>query len=381
MNHQTMISRPAVRIEQGNMTLYLTSLTPRELFLPDFYNVDKLEPTNNEGFQRILDESRAVRLQRHLNEAFDQGYAHLPTTIFLATGASINFDETRNVITFDPTHVCPFSVVDGQHRIEGLRLAVLKDPRLSDFPLPATIATGLDDTDQMYHFFVVNTTQVPVDPSLRQQITSRFTQMQGIADMPYTPHWMKRSIASGRDATGLRIVQFLNEELDSPLFGRVQMANEPGGKGKIRQSSFVNVVKSEILTPSNPLSLETDIDRASRILLNYFNAVDSLFVDGRDRDETVVYKSNGLFFFATISKWIFNILYSSTAQSFTVNSIKEVFLNASKELDATNAFISHPEWWMPGPAGASGLNRASARAHARGFERALALSNRREVKL
>ena len=232
MSASTTISRPAVRIEQGNMTLYLTSLTPRELFRPNFYNVDKLEPTNNEGFQRILDERRARRLQRHLNESYDLGYAHLPTTIFLATNASINFDGTRNIITFDPAHVCPFSVVDGQHRLEGLRLAVNEDSRLADFPLPATIATGLDDTHQMYHFFVVNTTQVPVDPSLRQQITSRFTHMQGIEDMPYTPHWMKRSIASGRDATALRIVQFLNEDPDSPLLDRVQMANQPGWKGQ-----------------------------------------------------------------------------------------------------------------------------------------------------
>ena len=116
-------------------------------------------------------------------------------------------------------------------------------------------------------------------------------------------------------------------------------------------------------------------------MLNYFNAIDTIFVDGRDRDETVVYKSNGLFFFSTISKWIFNVLYSSQTQSFTVNSMVEVFNNASTELETTAAVISDPDWWMPGPVGASGLNRASARVLARQFERALALSTRREPKL
>ena len=65
----------------------------------------------------------------------------------------------------------------------------------------------------MYHFFIVNTTQVPVDSSLRQQITSRFTEMQGIDDLPYTPYWLRREISLGKDLMSLRMVEFLNEGL------------------------------------------------------------------------------------------------------------------------------------------------------------------------
>ena len=36
------IARPAVKIEQGNLTLYLTYVTPRDLMSKNFYEVDKL---------------------------------------------------------------------------------------------------------------------------------------------------------------------------------------------------------------------------------------------------------------------------------------------------------------------------------------------------
>ena len=321
----SVFSRSAVQIKQGNLTLYLTYLTPSDLFdRVDFYTVDKLEPRTQEGYQRILDDRRANRLSRHLTEANDKGYAHLPTTIFLATGQPVSFDGDSNTLEFDTDIVCPFSVVDGQHRIEGLRRAVEKEGDLMEFKLPVTIATELDDTHQMYHFFIVNTTQVPVDTALRQQITRRFTDMQGIEDLPYTPHWLKRPISSGRDAMALRMVEFLNEQPDSPLFGRIQMANDSNSRGKIKQSSIVNVFKSEVFTASNPLSVqETDIDRASRIMLNYLISVDDRFVAGNDRSQTVVYKSNGIFFFLGISKWIFNVLYSSSSKDFTTKGNEE----------------------------------------------------------
>lgn len=371
----TTFTRPAVQVIQGNLTLYLTYLTPEDLFSgeADFYNVDELEPNTQEGFQRILNQPRAARLARHLREANPEGYAHLPTTVFLATDKAISFDETTGTVTFEVGEVCPFSVVDGQHRIEGLRRAFEAEESLGNFQLPVTIATELDSTHQMYHFFVVNTTQVPVDSSLRQQITRRFTEMEGVEDLPYTPHWLRNQIAGGQDARAIRLLEFLDSDSESPLNGMVQFANEPIGRNKIKQSSFVSVLKSEVLTASNPLSLqETDVQRQGRILLNYFKAIDGLFVDGRDRTKTVVYKSNGLFFFLGASKWIFTSIYSSN-KDFRVESMKGLIGDALNNLDDEWRGIASADWWMPGGGGSS-LNRALASRYIAGFQRALSLS-------
>ena len=226
----------------------------------------------------------------------------------------------------------------------------------------------------MYHFFIVNTTQVPVDPSLRQQITKRFTEMQGVEELPYTPHWMRREVSIGRDARALFMVEFLNDNPDSPLYERIQMANEPSDSKKIKQSSVVNVFKSEVFVSSNPLvAQETDPNRQARIMLNYLRTVDNLFVDGRERTDTVVYKSNGLFFFLGISKWVFNVVYSST-KDFTIGSLEGIIKTALDELDDAYQDLADPDWWMPGPLGASVLNRSVARQLVDAFQQALARS-------
>ena len=374
-------SRTAVQITQGTLNLYLTYVTPEDLFADDFYTVDELEPSTQDGFQRILDDGRANRLARHLTEANPEGYAHLPTTVFLATDKRVTYDEESNILEFDTEDVCPFSVVDGQHRIEGLRRAIDREDDLRRFQLPVTIATNLDHTHQMYHFYIVNTTQVPVDSSMRQQITRRFTDMQGVEDLPYMPFWLEREIGRGRDARALRIVEALNMDPNSPLMGRIQMANDPDSRNKIRQSSIVNLFKSEVLTPSNPLAgQETDPERQARILINFFRAADEILVDGRDRNETVIYKSNGLFFLLGISKWVFNAIYSTT-RDFRVDSIRDRIQTGFAGLDDMYQVAANPDWWMPGPLGASGLNRSSARGYIDAFQQALAQAQQSEIMI
>lgn len=373
--------RHAVEIRQENLTLYLTYVTPEDLFHNNFYTVDKLEPTTKEGYQRILNAQRANRLARHLKEAFPKGYANIPTTIFLATEHPVHFDEESGRIGFETDTVCPFSVVDGQHRIEGLRRALDDDSLLWNFKLPATIAVKLDHTHQMYHFYIVNTTQKPVDRDLAQQITSRFTDMNGFEDLPYLPHWLATQVERGTDAKALRLAEFLNEERTSPLRGRVRMANDQTRRGnRVNQGSLVNLFKEHIFTGTNPITTESDSDRANRIMLNYLKAVDSIFVANIDANDTVVWLNNGLFFFGLISKWVFSEIYAST-RDFTVDSIHKIISDALDELDDDCQDIAHPEWWQRGAHGASGMNRGASRRYADGFLSALKRSRSADIKL
>ena len=375
-------TRPAVQIQQGHLTLYLTYVTAQDLLQPGFYTVDKLEPRQTgKGFQRILSDTRANRLSRHLKEAFPEGYANLPTTILLATSESLGFDSQTNQLSFDTERDGPFSVVDGQHRIEGLIRASRDQPSLRDFQLPATIATSLDDTHQMYHFYIVNTTQQPVEKGLQQQITSRFTSMQGVDELPYLPFWFKRRVEIGTDAQAIRLVTFLNTESTSPLHGRIQVPNDPSPlRGRIKQAGLVTMLKSQVFSANNPISTrEPDADKLNRIMLNYFIAVDELLVDDEERDSTIVYKNNGLNFFLSISKWVFTSIYSST-RDFTVESIRNTIQGAFMELEYEFQDVAEPQWWLPGGANsASGLNLASARSYANAFLRALGQSETEEI--
>lgn len=362
-----IFERRAVEIVQGNLTLYLTYLTPSDLFANNFYVVEKLDPESSEGYQRILEPRRSRRLSRHLQEAHEEGYAHLPTTIFLATAAPVEYDRETALLRFDTAEVCPFSVVDGQHRIEGLRDAWNHDASLADFQLPTTIAVGLDDPHQMYHFYIVNTTQKPVDQALSQQITGRFTDMRRTQELPYLPHWYRAQIDVGADEKGLRIVELLNREPQSPLFDHVRMANDPRPpRGRLNQASLVNGLKEHVLSGTNPISNEQDIEIVCKVVLNYLIACKNAIAPDSRTGETVLWAGSGVWFLLLISKWVFSAVYASH-RDFTATALQQVVSGALDEMDEEFQSIAYESWWRRGTGGAGALNRAHSRTIGNAF--------------
>ncbi len=173
-----MITRSAVKITQGDLTLYATSFKVEHLLEKDFYKIEKLDTSeSSSGFQRVLDKARAKRLANYLLDGWKDGDAFLPTSILLATDKPIPFDAEKKEIKIDLEQIKSFNVVDGQHRIEGLIQAAKDNPEIKEFEIPTNIAEDLDEISQMCHFLIVNTTQKSVDKSVEQQILSRLSSM------------------------------------------------------------------------------------------------------------------------------------------------------------------------------------------------------------
>jgi DGQHR domain-containing protein len=363
------ITRPAAQVRQGSLKLFTTSITVRELKLPGFYQINKLDPDEDgPGFQRLLNQGRAKRLTEYLLDGHAEGDAFLPTSIFLATNKDIPFNSLSNTITFDIKDVGPFNVVDGQHRIAGLVGAAEKNPELLDFELPVNIAVGLDDVSQMCHFLIVNTTQRSVDKAVEQQIVARLTGMVEIEDMPTIPRWIRRQVEKGEDARALGIANYLNTDPNSPWLNKIKMANEESGDSTINQKSFVNSVKKYLFSANNPLADSSfDVNRP-KILSNYWKAIVELLVDPESTKSTVIFKTTGVDLFHITSATVF--LYLVNRKDFKKDTIKEVFRHGFKNLSGDNVAMSSPEWWERGSV-ASGLNSAAVRKLANALSQAI----------
>jgi DGQHR domain-containing protein len=353
------IKRSAVKIEQGTLTIYTTSLKVEHLLQNDFYKVDKLDSSDNStGFQRVLDKARAKRLSNYLVDGWNDGDVFLPTSIFLATDKEIEYDHTKKEITIDLNNIGPFNVVDGQHRIEGLILAAKEKPEIKEFEVLANIASGLDEISQMCHFLIVNTTQKAVDKSVAQQIVARLSGMVDIEDIPTLPKWIQRQVLKGEDKEALIITNYLNTEIDSPWYDKIRMANEPKKDSTtINQNSFVQTIKTYILASNNPLLAVNDIDKRNKILKNYWKAIAELLTDESD-ESTVLFKTIGLELFSLVSSTVFNKLF--TDSDFRVQRIKEIFENALNIMPTEHISIKHSDWWKSG-GGASSINKQAAR--------------------
>ena len=365
------ITVPAVQVKQGDLSLYTTSLTVEQLMEDGFYSVDHLHPeTGQTGYQRILQPSRAKALADYIIEGQITKDVFLPTSIFLATEADIIFNVESNTITFDTDDIIGFdgkkgfNVVDGQHRLEGLKEAVKiakkKDRVILEsvlkFQIPVNIAYKLPYIDQMLHFVTVNTMQKNVDDGVAQQIIARLTKLRKTQNIPTMPKKIKKDVETGSTAKALDLVEYLNKTDGSPWKGKVRMREQKKKdfpETTISQASFVRMIKKHIMVANHPLLLaDEDPEEQRKIFFNYWKAISDL-LDPKDGSETVLYKHLGVTLFSMFCTHLFPTL-NATGLPYTVDAIKETLENCFNNMEGDYTEVGDPKWWLSGEKGEAG---------------------------
>ncbi|MFH1674858.1 MAG: DGQHR domain-containing protein [Pseudomonadota bacterium] len=345
------ITRPASLVKQGDLTLYATSLKVSDLLIPSFYSIDRLDPenANEKGYQRLLNKGRARKLTDYIVAGQETRDAFLPTSIFIATDKNIPFNLTNNTIEIDIDEVGPFNVVDGQHRVEGLKMAAAKDQRVLEFEIPVNIAIKLPVIAQMCHFLIVNTTQKTVEEGVAQRIRARLTRALELEEIPHLPKWILNSVQKGEDEKALQYVDFLNTNNESPWHNKIKMANEENSEGSINQKSFVKAIKKYVLVANNPITIHTD-DKQHKIYLNYWKAITNII--GTD-DSTVLFKYNGVELFNKFCVPFFNKIINMP--DFKVPTMQILLEKVFDNAEGDGAGVGHMDFWVKG-GNASGLN-------------------------
>lgn len=339
-----VIVRPAALVKQGQLTLYSTSLKVSDLLIHGFYSVETLDPESDsdKGYQRLLNRSRAKRLADYIVSGQETKDAFLPTSVFIATDKNIDFNPTNNTIEIDIDAIGSFSVVDGQHRIEGLKMAAEKDSRVLDFEVPVNIAVNLPKIAQMCHFLIVNTTQRSVEKGVEQRIIARLTQALEVEDIPSLPKWISTTIKKGEDEQALKYVDFLNSDPESPWLNKIKMANQESADGSVNQHSFVKSIKRYVLVANNPISIQPS-DKQHKIFLNYWKAVTNIL---GVEEPTVLFKTNGVELFCRFSVPFFNKMINMP--DFKVSTMEKLLEQTFENVEGDNAGVGHTEFWVKG---------------------------------
>lgn len=336
---------PAAKVQQGNLLLFATSIKVSVLVNAGFYSVETLDPENpnDTGYQRLLNLARAKKLADYIVKGQDSKDAFLPTSVLLATDKSLPYDEQTNRIVINTSEIGPFSVVDGQHRLEGLKLAAQKDDRVLDFEVPVNIAVNLPRIAQMCHFLIVNTTQRSVDKSVEQRIIARLTEALDVEDLPSLPKWITNIVERGEVDKAVKYADYLNETPESPWKGKIRMANEDGDGATVNQRSFVKAIVKYLMTSNNPLSAWNDFEKEKKVFLNYWKAIAEVL---DDENATVLYKYNGVELFCKFSIPFFSKLMEKGR--FTVPVMAEMLRKCFDNVEGEYAGVGHPEWWHKG---------------------------------
>ncbi|MBP2836922.1 DGQHR domain-containing protein [Dickeya parazeae] len=163
------------------------------------------------GVQRGINENR-VKTIAHFCATDD---AMFPTSIILSANLDVNgepsnepwyVDHDSNLVI--PTTKLNASIVDGQHRIEGLRKAIESGELISDFDIVCAIYFELPAPKQAEVFATINFNQQKVDKSLAYQLFGY--DLDSIDSKYWSP-----------DTLAIYLTRLLDKESDSPLKGRV----------------------------------------------------------------------------------------------------------------------------------------------------------------
>ncbi len=176
---------PCIPFTQNGSTMLITTMTANELIAythVDPYNPDLDFDEEKQGYQRPPSMARIKKLGNFLDFGVkNDAVVAMPTAILLSDrGANTTINE--NSFSFGISD--SFAVVDGQHRIEGIKHAVETkgNETIGEFSYAVVIMTGMDKLNEMNQFKIVNGEAKSVNTSLVSMLLTQVYKRDGIVD-------------------------------------------------------------------------------------------------------------------------------------------------------------------------------------------------------
>ena len=210
------------------------------------------QDTEEGAVQRVLNKQRISSIKNYVLE----GNMFVNTFVLNWTNIKqmpvINKDDIEIPIVFSSAQL-----IDGQHRLEGLKLAMQEDSQIAEKSVIVSMAINLATKDAAKIFLNINSEQKPVPKSL-------IYDLYGITDED-------RNYAINRAND---IANMLNDDVNSPYYRAIKFPGAPRGKGKLDLSTVITGIKGYIdrggKFEENNIR---DLNLQYNIILNYFSAL------------------------------------------------------------------------------------------------------------
>lgn len=228
-------------VRQGRHSFYTLTMPSEVLARTCKVSTRKEDP--KKGFQRALDEKRAMEIAQYI----DQGLGTIPNSIVLSAqpDAELKVVGRGKTLEFNDTPGA-FLILDGQHRVYGFSKAK------TQLRVPVVIYNGLTRRDESRLFIDINTKQRPVPPQLLLDIKQ-------LAEIEDESESILRSL-----------FDLFHTKVDSSLFG--MLAPHETEKNKITRVTFNSSVK-----PLLELFASREREEIFTILNAYLHAFNTAF--------------------------------------------------------------------------------------------------------
>jgi DGQHR domain-containing protein len=252
---------PAIEVTQHGRKFLLASL-PVSLLAHVAYASVRGKDKEEGAVQRVLNSRRISGIK-----SFTIAGGDYPTCIVLNWVNKEHPIERVNGGVIIPDVESSAQLIDGQHRVAGLRAAMEEKKEIGDLTIPVAIYESLSTKECAVIFLSINTEQKPTPRSL-------VFDLYGVAE----EHVVDAAASRARD-----IVIALNEEEDSPYFEQIKFPGSPRRKGGIALSTAVTAIKPLVESKGDFEQRGiSELEIQKSIIKNLFSAIRGRYGDHWD---------------------------------------------------------------------------------------------------
>lgn len=332
----------AISTEQDSVKLYVGIAKAKDLIkitTVDYYDPN-LSPTDSkQGYQRPAKRNRITQIGKYLIKKDGDGL--FPSAVLLAARRPLVYDKKQGRVEVSASN--PLQIVDGQHRIEGLRY-VLEEKRAREFEnymIPFVIMEIPERIKEMAQFRIVNGTAKQVRTDLVNMILTATYAGAKRSEVPTKDAW--RVVVSN-------VVDRLAKETNSPWRDAIILpgeakAREGGGK-IVPATSFISSLRpvyrwlkvtSGLMEAPRCKDLDEEIDFMYKVVTDFWRALKQVVPEAFEKPEDyVIQKTPGLFSLHKLLRHLLGNLHQGRRKRDVETFIE--YLNESKE-------ISNPDFW------------------------------------
>lgn len=293
-----------ISITDNNKTYYLCKI-PASILVHMTYVARRGESMEEGAVQRILNRRRISKIS-----SFVLNGGYFPNNIILNVPDvnSVTVDDESKTLQFEE-NVQIAQIIDGQHRVAGLKEALRVDDNIGIREYPVLMTINMTTAECASMFVSINNEQQQVPKTL-------IYDLYGLLDLPDRDY----NIDRGHD-----IAEMLNKSSESPFQGYIKFPNSTRFKGGIQLSAFVNNIKQLVKKQGEFEKYGiTTLDSQSKILMNYFNAIKSYYGQTWYTTKNPFVYTSG--FGAAINLLINKILpQCSRTKNYSMDSLKAFF--------------------------------------------------------
>lgn len=333
-----------IKAEQGEREIYITKMSGED-FLDQKIKIDEWSRGHIQGYQREPSLSRVNAFQRYLalgNIA--------PTSVVLSIREKTNFepkDAGSGILDIPEDSI--LWVVDGQHRIAGLRQLAAKGAKFEEFDIPVVIictgnwASNTKEAryEELVQFLIINKTQKGVRPDLAERLLALIARKDEkfAAELP-------ASISRGLDwvPRAITVAEMLNS--DAGVWkDKIRFPNEPKGRAIITQKSFTDSLRPVLMNENFKSVPEKEV---VIFLQRYWNVIKEMCPEAfQEPQRFIIQKLTGTF---VLHRLFCDVVGYCKDRRVSEENLKGVLSKIPKEMNSDY-------WSITGYAGRMGSNQ------------------------